>query len=92
MTLKENIKLVRTRYLQMLDNDLTDKLGGHFKMAVFENLCFILVKIFVVMCCLKRTQVPAIYTTLLRTYIKFILFIYLFYFLFYFILFLLNTN
>jgi hypothetical protein len=72
MALKENIKLVRTRYSQMLDNDLTDKMGGHFKLAVLEYRRFILVKIFVVMDCLKRTQVPAIYTTLLRTYIIFI--------------------
>lgn len=82
--LKEIIKLVGTRYLQMLDNDWTDKMEGHFKMAVFENHCVILVKIFVVMCCLKRTRVPAIYTTILRTYTKFIIVIMSF--------FLLNTN
>jgi hypothetical protein len=71
--LTENIKLVGTRHLQMLDNDRADKIGGHFKMAVFENRCVILVKIFVVIGCFKRTRVPAIYTTSLRTYIKFII-------------------
>jgi large-conductance mechanosensitive channel len=48
-------------------------MGGHFKIAVFENRCIILVKIFAVMGCLKRTRVPATYNTILRTYIKFII-------------------
>ena len=50
-------------------------------MAVFENRCVILLKIFEVVGCSKRTRVPAICTKILRTYIKFIVFF-----------FLLNTN
>jgi len=79
--LTENIKLVGTRHLQLLDNDWTDKIGGHFKMAVFENRCVILVKIFVIIGCFKRTRVPGIYTNILRTYIKFIIVILFFFWL-----------
>lgn len=70
--LKENINLVGTRHLQLLDDDWTDKMGGHFKLAVLENHRVVLLKIFVVTGCLKRTRVPAIYTTILPTYIIFL--------------------
>ena len=74
--LRENINLVGTRHSQMLDDDWTDKMGGHFKLAVLENHCVTLVKIFVVTDCLSRTRVPTIYTTILCTYIKFIFFLF----------------